>query len=141
MKIVFFGSSHFAAPSLRALLAGRHEVSCVVTQPDRKKGRGLRVEATAIKNVFGQHLKKMALSAPKSMFGNLLGAQTSLDLIATILAMQNNLVPPTINFSDCDPRCDIDCTPNKAREKKIEKAIIIARGRGGINMVLGVEKA
>ena len=99
------------------------------------------LEATAIKNVFGQHLKKMALSAPKSMFGNLLGAQTSLDLIATILAMQNNLVPPTINFADADPRCDIDCTPNKAREKKMSKAIIIARGRGGINMVLGVEKA
>jgi 3-oxoacyl-[acyl-carrier-protein] synthase II len=99
------------------------------------------LEATAIKNVFGAHLKKMALSAPKSMFGNLLGAQTSLDLIATVMAMQNNLVPPTINFSDCDPRCDIDCTPNKAREKKINKAIIIARGRGGINMVLGVEKA
>jgi len=99
------------------------------------------LEAQAIKNVFGAHLKKMALSAPKSMYGNLLGAQTSLDLIATVMAMQNNLVPPTINFSDCDPRCEIDCTPNKAREHKINKAIIVARGRGGINMVLGVEKA
>jgi len=98
------------------------------------------LEVEALKNVFGSHGKKMAFSAPKSMYGNLLGAQSSLDLVATLMSMEHGLVLPTINFQDADPRCDIDVTPNKAVEKKISKAIIIARGRGGINMVLGVEK-
>lgn len=71
------------------------------------------------------------------MLGNLLGAQTSLDLIATLLSMQNSLVLPTINFQEKDPHCDIDCTPNYPRERKIKKALILARGRGGINVVLG----
>jgi len=54
--------------------------------------------------------------------------------------MQNSLVLPTINFQEKDPHCDIDCTPNYPRERKIKKALILARGRGGINVVLGVEK-
>jgi 3-oxoacyl-[acyl-carrier-protein] synthase II len=98
------------------------------------------LEVTALKNVFGARAKTMAMSAPKSMYGNLLGAQTSLDLVATLMSIEHDLVLPTINFQDADPRCDINCTPNKAMEKKINKAIIIARGRGGINMVLGIEK-
>lgn len=101
---------------------------------------GDRLEAAALKNVFSKRLENIALSAPKSMYGSLLGAQTALDLIATLLSMQNDLVLPTINFQDADPQCDIDCTPNFAREKEINKALIIARGRGGVNVVLGVEK-
>ncbi len=99
------------------------------------------LEAKAINNVFGSQGKKILMSAPKSMFGNLLGAQTSLDLIATLLSMQNDMVLPTINHQMDDPYCDIDCTFNEPMQSKIEKALIIARGRGGINMVLGVEKA
>jgi len=102
---------------------------------------GDMLEAQALKNVFGRHTEKMAFSAPKSMFGNLLGAQSALDVVATVMSMQNALVLPTINFADSDPRCPIDCTPNEAREKNIERALVIARGRGGINMVLGIEKA
>ena len=98
------------------------------------------LEAQALKNVFGDKLKDISLSAPKSMFGNLLGAQTSLDLVATLLSMKNSLVLPTINFEEKDPQCDIDCTPNKARPRQINKALILARGRGGINVVLGIEK-
>lgn len=98
------------------------------------------LEAKALNSIFGDKLKEISLSAPKSMLGNLLGAQTSLDLIATLLSMQNSLVLPTINFQEKDPHCDIDCTPNYPRERKIKKALILARGRGGINVVLGVEK-
>ncbi|MCM8787177.1 MAG: beta-ketoacyl-[acyl-carrier-protein] synthase family protein [Candidatus Omnitrophica bacterium] len=98
------------------------------------------LEATALKNVFRENLEKISLSAPKSMFGNLLGAQTALDLIVTVLSMQNSLVLPTINFEQKDPYCNIQPTPNRAVNREIKKALIIARGRGGINVVLGVEK-
>jgi 3-oxoacyl-[acyl-carrier-protein] synthase II len=99
------------------------------------------LEAKALKNFFGDKLKGISLSVPKSMFGNLLGAQTALDLVATLLSMQHNLVLPTINFEEKDPLCDIDATFNRPQEREIKKALIIARGRGGINVVLGVEKS
>lgn len=98
------------------------------------------LEVKALKNVFNSKLGNIALSAPKSMFGNLLGAQSALDLIATLLSMKHGLVLPTINYQTKDPQCDIDCTPNQAVSREINKALIIARGRGGINVVLGVEK-
>ncbi len=97
------------------------------------------LETLALKNVFGKNLDKIALSAPKSMFGNLLGAQTALDLTATLLSMKHSIVLPTINYENKDPYCGLDYTPNKAVEKEINKALIIARGRGGINIVLAVE--
>ncbi len=98
------------------------------------------LETQALKHVFGKELEHISLSAPKSMYGNLLGAQTALDLIITLLSMNNNLVLPTVNYEMADPYCDLDYTPNVAREKKIKKALLLARGRGGINVVLAVEK-
>lgn len=98
------------------------------------------LETLALKKVFGKDIKNIALSAPKSMFGNLLGAQTSVDLIATLLSMKHNLVLPTINYQTHDAYCDLDYTPNHAREKEIKKALILARGRSGINVALGVER-
>lgn len=99
------------------------------------------LETQALKNVFGKDIANISLSAPKSMYGNLLGAQSALDLIVTVLSMKNNLVLPTINYQMKDPYCDLDYTPNKPLEREINKALIIARGRGGINVVLAVEKA
>lgn len=101
---------------------------------------GDHLETQALKNVFGASIDKIALSAPKSMFGNLLGAQTAVDLIATLLSMKNSVVLPTINYQMQDPYCDLDYTLNKAVSRKINKALIIARGRGGINVVLAVGK-
>ena len=98
------------------------------------------LETQALKNVFKEKLKNISLSAPKSMFGNLLGAQTAVDLVATVLSMDNSTVLPTINYEMSDPYCDLDYTPNKAISREIKKALIIARGRGGINAVLAVEK-
>jgi 3-oxoacyl-(acyl-carrier-protein) synthase len=98
------------------------------------------LETKALKDVFGLKINQISLSAPKSMYGNLLGAQSALDLITTILSMQYDTVLPTINYEVEDPLCDLNYTPNKAINRKINKALIIARGRGGINVVLAVEK-
>lgn len=98
------------------------------------------LETTALKNVFGKPINKIALSAPKSMYINLLGAQSALDLIVTLFSMKHSIVLPTINQEMRDPYCDLNYTPNKPKEKEIAKALIIARGRGGINVVLAVEK-
>ncbi len=97
-------------------------------------------ETKAIKQVFNSYAKKIPVSAPKSIFGNMLGACGALDVIATILAMEHNTVPPTINYSTPDPECDLDYCPNKAQEKEIKNALVINRGRGGINCVLVLQK-
>jgi len=98
------------------------------------------LETQALKKVFGKGINDIALSAPKSMFGNLLGAQTALDLIATIYSMKKSVIFPTINYEMPDPYCDLNYTPNQAINREVKKALIIARGRGGINAVLAVEK-
>jgi 3-oxoacyl-(acyl-carrier-protein) synthase len=97
-------------------------------------------ETKAIKEVFGKNAYKIPVSAAKSMFGNLLGASGAVDLITTILAMENSAVPPTINLQEPDPECDLDYCPNKSQSKEINKAMVISRGRGGINAVMIVEK-
>jgi len=97
-------------------------------------------ETRAIKEVFGSYAKKIPVSAPKSMFGHLLGASGAVDLIITFLAMQDGVIPPTINYQTQDPECDLDYVPNKCRLKEVKKALVISRGRGGINAVLAVER-
>jgi 3-oxoacyl-[acyl-carrier-protein] synthase II len=97
-------------------------------------------EVTAIKSVFGEQAKIIPASCPKSMFGNLLGASGALDLIIAILTMEHNLVPPTINLDEPDPN-GLNYIRQDAKEYKVDKALIISRGRGGINSVLVVEKA
>lgn len=96
-------------------------------------------ETKAIKNVFGKRAYQIPVTAPKSMFGNLLGASGAVDLITTILAMEHNTIPPTINLNTADPECDLDYCPNNAQNKEIKRAMIVSRGRGGINCVMVVE--
>ena len=96
-------------------------------------------ELKAIKAVFGSDAKRIPLSCPKSMFGNLLGASGAVDVITTILAMEHNLVPPTINLDE--PAVNgLNFIKKEAKEYKIHKALVISRGRGGINSALVVEK-
>jgi len=97
-------------------------------------------ETKAIKQVFDGYAKKVPVSAPKSVFGNMLGACGALDVIITVLAMEHGMVPPTINYQTPDPECDLDYCPNKAQAKTIKNAMIINRGRGGINCVLVLQK-
>ena len=96
-------------------------------------------EAAAIKSVFKDKTAKIPASCPKSMFGNLLGASGALDLISTIMAMETGLVPPTVNLENPEPN-GLNYIIGKAVEHKINKALIISRGRGGINSALVVEK-
>lgn len=107
-------------------------------------GAGTRIgditETKAIKQVFNGNAKKIPVSAPKSIFGNMLGACGALDVITTVLAMEHNTVPPTINYQTPDPECDLDYCPNTAQSKTIKNAMIINRGRGGINTVLILQK-
>jgi 3-oxoacyl-[acyl-carrier-protein] synthase II len=96
-------------------------------------------EIDALNQVFGKKLKDIPASCPKSMFGNLLGASGAVDLIITILAMENSLVPPTLNL-DSPVYPGLNYIAGEAREHKIDHALIISRGRGGINSVLVVSK-
>ncbi len=98
-------------------------------------------ETKAIKEVFGGYAQKIPISAPKSMFGHLLGASNAVDVITTLLAMQEGVIPPTINYQTEDPECDLDYVPNHSRPKDINRALILARGRGGINAVLAIERS
>jgi 3-oxoacyl-[acyl-carrier-protein] synthase II len=97
-------------------------------------------ETRAIKKVFGRRAQEIPVSAPKSMFGNMLGAQGSVDVITTVLSMMHGSICPTINYRDPDPECDLDYVPNKAQQKDIKRALVISRGRGGINAVMALER-
>lgn len=90
-------------------------------------------ETKAIKKVFGESAYKMNLSSTKSMTGHLLGAAGAVEAIATILAVVNNRIPPTINFENPDPECDLNYTFNKPQDKKVEYALSNAFGFGGHN--------
>ncbi len=99
-----------------------------------------KFETMAIKTVFGEHAKKIAISSNKSMIGHLLGAAGAVELIATTLSIVNDIVPPTINYEVPDPECDLDYTPNKARKTKVCTALSESFGFGGHNAVLIVKK-
>jgi len=97
-------------------------------------------ETRAIHEAFGAHAPKIAVSATKSMTGHLLGAAGGVELAATILAMRDGVVPPTINVENQDPECNLDCVPNVAREMKVDVALSNSFGFGGHNSTLVVRK-
>lgn len=90
-------------------------------------------ETKAIKKVFGDYAYKMNLSSTKSMTGHLLGAAGAVEAIATVLAIINDKIPPTINFANPDPECDLNYTFNKPQDRKVNYAISNAFGFGGHN--------
>lgn len=96
-----------------------------------------KTETLIIKKVFGEELaRKIPISATKSMIGHLIGAAGSVELVATLLAMENQEIPPTINYSVPDPECDLDYVPNQSRKKKIQTAMKNSFGFGGKNSIL-----
>ncbi len=93
-------------------------------------------ELNAIKEALGQHARQVSISSSKSMSGHLLGAAGGLEAVVSIKAMQNGLVPPTINVENLDPECDLDVTPNEARERALKTAMSNSFGFGGTNATL-----
>lgn len=92
-------------------------------------------ETDAVKRAFGDHAYKLALSANKSMVGHLLGAAGGVSAIACVFAIRDGIVPPTINLTDPDPRCDLDYVPNVARKMRVDAALANGFGFGGQNAV------
>jgi 3-oxoacyl-[acyl-carrier-protein] synthase II len=94
---------------------------------------GDAAETAAIKSVFGDHAHKLSISSTKSQLGHLLGASGGIELIVSILALRDGLIPPTINYHTPDPACDLDYTPNEARPRKFSMAMSNSFGFGGHN--------
>ncbi|MDO4585332.1 MAG: beta-ketoacyl-ACP synthase II [Planctomycetia bacterium] len=97
-------------------------------------------ETNAIKRVFGEHAYRLNVSSTKSEIGHLLGASGALELIFSVLALQNNLIPPTINLETPDPQCDLNYTPNVAQERNCRYALSNSFGFGGHNACLVIGK-
>ena len=95
-----------------------------------------KIENEAIKKALGEHARSVAISSTKSMTGHLLGAAGSLEAIICLLALRDNFLPPTINYQNSDPECDLDYIPNKAREAKTNYALSNSFGFGGHNVSL-----
>jgi 3-oxoacyl-[acyl-carrier-protein] synthase II len=97
-------------------------------------------ESEAIKTLFGEYAYKLNVSSTKSMVGHLLGAAGGVELIASVLAINNGMIPPTINYEEPDPDCDLNYTPNQPVERKVKAAISNTFGFGGHNAVLSVSE-
>jgi 3-oxoacyl-[acyl-carrier-protein] synthase II len=93
-------------------------------------------ETHAIKEVFGPHANRLAVSSTKSMIGHLLGAAGAVEAVATVLALEHGVMPPTINYRSADPECDLDYVPNTAREVDVGVALSNSFGFGGVNASL-----
>lgn len=101
---------------------------------------GDKAETLAIKEVFGEHAAKVAISSTKSMTGHLLGASGGLEAMVCILAIHEGVIPPTINYERPDPDCDLDYVPNKARKAGVDVALTNSFGFGGHNATLVFKK-
>lgn len=101
---------------------------------------GDKGECDAVKAAFGDHAYKLAVSSTKSMTGHLLGAAGGVEAVFTVLAIRDQVAPPTINLENQDPECDLDFVPNEAREMKIDLALSNSFGFGGTNGTLAFRR-
>jgi len=155
-EILGFGMSadafHISAPSedadgaIRVMQAVLDDAGLTGAEVDYINAHGTstpagdRIETMAIKQVFGDHAKRIAVSSTKSMTGHLLGAAGGLELGITVLAIANDVVPPTINLDEPDPENDLDYVPHEARETPVNIALTNSFGFGGTNACLAVGK-
>ncbi|HYR53165.1 MAG TPA: beta-ketoacyl-ACP synthase II [Candidatus Dormibacteraeota bacterium] len=100
-----------------------------------------KFETQAIKSVFGDHAKRVAISSTKSMTGHLLGAAGGLETIICVLALERKILPPTINYENPDPDCDLDYVPNTARPVEARAALSNSLGFGGHNVTLALSRS
>jgi nodulation protein E len=94
------------------------------------------VESKAIREVFGAHADKIGVSSTKSMHGHALGAAGALEAVATVMALHEGILPPTANYNERDPECDLDYIPNQARAVQVEAALSNSFAFGGLNAVV-----
>ncbi len=99
-----------------------------------------RYETRAIKKVFGPHAYQLAVSSTKSMTGHMMGAAGAVEFIACLLALEHHLIPPTINYENPDPECDLDYVSNRARKKELHITMSNSSGFGGHNASIVVKK-
>ena len=97
-------------------------------------------ETLAIKGAFGEYAKNVIVSSTKSMTGHMLGAAGAVEAIASSLAVKENIVPPTINYKEPDPECDLDVCPNEARAVELDLALSVSLGFGGHNACIALRK-
>jgi nodulation protein E len=153
-EIVGFGMSadafHVTQPSgAGAVRAMRAAIQDAGVEPERIRyvnahGTGTplndRVEAAALYEVFGTRARSIPVSSTKSMHGHAQGAAGALEAIATVLALRHGILPPTANFTEPDPDCDLDVVPNTSRAAEPEYAISNTFGFGGLNAVLAFRR-
>ena len=97
-------------------------------------------ETTAVKSVFGPHAQSVPVSSIKSMMGHLIAAAGAVEMICCVLALRDQMLPPTTNLQNFDPECDLDYIPNKARAAKVDVAVSNSFGFGGQNDTIIVKK-
>lgn len=126
----------------RAMLAALKDAGLQPTDVDYINAHGTsteyndRYETIAIKNAFGEHAYRLAVSSTKSMTGHLLGAAGGIEAIVCALAIRDQILPPTINYENPDPDCDLDYVPNQARPAKVNVALSNSLGFGGHNATI-----
>ena len=143
-------AGHITQPSVdgpaRAVRMALEEARVAAEEVDyiNAHGTGTRLndvtETQVLKRVFGEHARKLAISSTKSMHGHTMGATGAIELAATTMATQRDIIPPTANYTRPDPECDLDYVPNQAREKPVRVAISNSFAFGGLNAVLLVRK-
>jgi 3-oxoacyl-[acyl-carrier-protein] synthase II len=155
-ELVGYGMSadayHITAPSedgdggMRVMQAALKQAGIAPSAVDYVNAHGTstpyndKLETLAIKRVFGDHARKLAISSTKSMTGHLLGAAGGLEAGITVLAIRHQMIPPTINYENPDPECDLDYVPNTKRAASIQYALSNSFGFGGTNGALLFKK-
>jgi 3-oxoacyl-[acyl-carrier-protein] synthase II len=155
-ELVGYGASadmhHFTAPhpeGAGAIRAMRRALQKAAVEPEKvdyvnAHGTSTKLgdiaETKAIKEVFGDHAYRLAVSSTKSVHAHLLGAAGAMEAAACVLAIDRGLIPPTINLDDQDPECDLDYVPNRARQARVDVAISNSFGFGGHNATLVITR-
>lgn len=151
-EIVGYGTSgdafHITAPpddgngAYRAMKNALHDAGITPEQVDYINAHGTstppndRIETAAVKQLFGDHAYRLAISSTKSMTGHLLGAAGGLEAVISVLAIKQGIIPPTINLDHPDPDCDLDYVPHRSRARSLEYVLSNSFGFGGTNGAL-----
>jgi len=155
-EVIGYGATgdahHMTAPApegegaARAMRAAIHDSGLSLTEFGYVNAHGTstplndKFETQAIKSVFGDHASRVAVSSTKSMTGHLLGAAGGLETIICVLALERQVLPPTINYEHPDPDCDLDYVPNTARKVETRAALSNSLGFGGHNVTLALSR-